>query len=530
MASNTSEQSSSSRSSNSALFYRIHNARRSSLLLHPDGLKLMEEYTSLMKNFPSELKTLAASLKRQLGDLLTKKGKETDISSTLRTFLKEELPEQPAFTVTGETEEYCKGTLDNEEVSGCPVIVVRKDKFAVMIIEISVDGKSGERKVGQAFDYLIRKPNHTILLFRLHFDHSPHLKISEEAFLYRHAKSEAKRNKFGFLWREVYAMDDLNCDESSAAFEGIIRSVHCSARILGVARDDSEWIVVSDSVVIDKKNQKVYKIFDNRLRATYRRPDVWLNSNLPCISALHVESVRFNESDDIAVLGKPEARQKVVPYPKGSVVVIRYDYLDGTHFASNASHFQQIAESLAAMHAAGIIHGDVRGFNMLHPHPNPKDGQIIKSRLIEFDLSGSSQQVYPPGYKEHVKDNVMDRLGRPGKRLEKNHDCHDLGSAMSHYRIENAIEAWDSLCKSVRGCKNGHDATELIQKFINENGGDRRDVGITVSPHSREDWEGMLAKGTGSPNKMMQTPRGPARAVAPSSASKRTEPLATVSE
>eukprot|EP00980_Cylindrotheca_fusiformis_P022576 scaffold9442_cov72-Cylindrotheca_fusiformis.AAC.4 len=79
MASNTSEQSSSSRSSNSALFYRIHNARRSSLLLHPDGLKLMEEYTSLMKNFPSELKTLAASLKRQLGDLLTKKGKEPDI-------------------------------------------------------------------------------------------------------------------------------------------------------------------------------------------------------------------------------------------------------------------------------------------------------------------------------------------------------------------------------------------------------------------------------------------------------------------
>eukprot|EP00980_Cylindrotheca_fusiformis_P019395 scaffold6663_cov92-Cylindrotheca_fusiformis.AAC.3 len=409
-----------------------------------------------------------------------------------------------------------------------------------MIIEISVDGKSGERKVGQAFDYSIRKPNHTILLFRLHFDHSPHLKISEEAFLYRHAQSEAKRNKFGFLWREVYAMDDLNCDESSAAFDGIIRSVHCSARILGVARDDSEWIVVSDSVVIDKKNQQVYKIFDSRLRATYRRPDVWLNSNLPCISALHVESVRFNESGDIAVLGQPEARQKVVPYPKGSVVVIRYDYLDGTHFASKASHFQQIAESLAAMHEADIIHGDVRGFNMLHPHPNPKDGQIIKSRLIDFDLSGSSQQVYPPGYKEHVPDNVMDRLGRPGERLEKNHDCHDLGSAMSHYRVdsetysniasfENAVkaweslEAWEALRGSILGCKDGHDATELIQKFIDEHGGDRKDVGITVSPNLRKEWEGMLAKGTGSPNKMMQTPRGPARAVAPSSASKLTE-------
>eukprot|EP00980_Cylindrotheca_fusiformis_P020021 scaffold7106_cov121-Cylindrotheca_fusiformis.AAC.3 len=168
--------------------------------------------------------------------------------------------------------------------------------------------------------------------------------------------------------------------------------------------------------------------------------------------------------------------------------------------------------------------------SMLHPHPDPKDGQIMLSRLIDFDLSGSSQQVYPPGYKEHVKDNVMHRLGRPDQRLEKNHDCHDLGSAMAQYEIdiehysniasfENAVKAWEALCKSVRGCQDGRGAANEIEGFIREHGGDRRDVSITVSPDLREDWEGMLARGTGSPNKLRQTPRGPARAVAPFSVS-----------
>jgi hypothetical protein len=55
------------------------------------------------------------------------------------------------------------------------------------------------------------------------------------------------------------------------------------------------------------------------------------------------------------------------------------------------------------MHAEKTVHGDIRGFNMLHPYP-PADSEehkegISKSLLIDIDLSSRpGEDRYPPGY------------------------------------------------------------------------------------------------------------------------------------
>jgi tRNA A-37 threonylcarbamoyl transferase component Bud32 len=81
----------------------------------------------------------------------------------------------------------------------------------------------------------------------------------------------------------------------------------------------------------------------------------------------------------------------------GSVRIIRYKFVNGTHIASKVSHFHSIANCIKEMHQTGFMHGDVRGFNMLHPHPQHVAGQpsagIKKSLLIDFDLSCKSKKI-----------------------------------------------------------------------------------------------------------------------------------------
>eukprot|EP00980_Cylindrotheca_fusiformis_P026312 scaffold15807_cov124-Cylindrotheca_fusiformis.AAC.1 len=115
-----------------------------------------------------------------------------------------------------------------------------------------------------------------------------------------------------------------------------------------------------------RQAKNVYKTFDNSRRyPTYHRPNVWLRNDLDWIEDLNVESAFcFKESDNVDDLGRPSKKEKNA----GSIlVVIKYDYADGSQFASNASHFLQIAKFVTSMHKAGIIHGEVRGFNVLHP-------------------------------------------------------------------------------------------------------------------------------------------------------------------
>jgi hypothetical protein len=540
------------RNNTNASFYARHG-RRSSLLIHPHGLELLQYYADMkQKPMSDEDSKTAVALSEALNKVIGKI--ETEVSTALRKVLKDEWKHAGKFSVTGEREESVKGTLSDSSVTGDPDAVIRmtpvsgkvdQKKLVMLALEVSVDGNGGEKKIGQAFDFssLIDDPNETILIFTLHVDRrKDDLKITQEAFIYLHSKEEGER-KIGFLWREVYgrgANSNLNLEFLKNSCRGIVRCLKCTEKLCDIsstAATETTWDLVSDNVAIatatgEEGEKHVFKIFDNRFHPTYRKPDVWLKNDYQWIKELEVEKYLefeegFVEEGSVEVLGKPANVRKrpngayapnTVSYPKGSVLVIKYKFVRGTHFASRASHFQEIATCIKSMHKKGIVHADIRGFNMLHPVP----GGIEKSCLIDFDLCGSPEEdQYPPGYASEVKDNVYPRYGREGSLLEKVHDWCELASVMAHYtigddhvnsmtelrKLRKAKAAWGTLVKKYKS-NEGEDAGEFatrIDAFISEHG----DVAIEMSSSDREDLEERM-KGTGSPDKKRQKSRGTA--------------------
>jgi hypothetical protein len=357
-----------------------------------------------------------------------------------------------------------------------------KPKQVQLIIEVSVDKNGGEKKMGQAFDYasLIDGQSKTALLFTFHVDRNQsesnsgretNLKITQEACIYVHSENEKERN-MGFLWREVYEQYDADCDFEflKNSCKGLVRCLECAGHnrdaqvICSNIEYPSQWLVASDNAAICE-DEYVFKAFDNRFHPTHRRPDEWLNKQRPWIARLDVETeFEFKESSTVDSLGRPatsdrkRARDSDSPkflshtaYPRGSVLVIKYKHVRGTHYASRVSHFRDIAVCISEMHAENTVHGDIRGFNMLHPYP-PADnkehkGGISKSLLIDFDLSGTpDRDRYPPGYQEKVADNTFDRSGVAGQTMQKVDDWKDLGSVMACYTIpRSARETIDDL-------------------------------------------------------------------------------------
>ena len=286
----------------------------------------------------------------------------------------------------------------------------------------------------------------------------------------------------------------------------------------------------------NKKDKKLYKIFDNRFYPTYRRPCQW-EETLPWSSKLGVQKkFEFKESDDVDELGRPsekedESRKRkhsplLTPYPKGSILVIEYNFVNGTHYASRASHFRDIVERIFEMHnysekgeqgEQGLVHGDIRGFNMLHPHPedNEVEGGIKKSLLIDFDLSGKpNRDKYPPGYSEIVSDNAFGRSGKAGEVLKKSDDWADLAGVMSQYQLKAkpsgmeldeylaAVAEWKNIRKKFKNgeCEEGRKSlSDFVETF---------DYEIEIDELKRKELEKFECKGTGSPVKRQQKPRG----------------------
>ena len=532
-----------------------YDGRRSSLLIHPHGLKLLENYKQ-EKNSPICPKDTALSdaIANSLATGI--RAKEVEISTSLRKVLKDSWADASdgKFYVTGEKEEESlQGTLSQARTSGDPGVVIRmtpsdpssnveQKKLVMMIIEVSVDKSGGEKKIGQAFDYLslIEHCNGTVLLLTLNVDRirAGGTKITQEAFIYLHSSEESER-KMGFLWREVYeAGDETDLDLLKNSCGGIVRCLNCTECLRTIPSAANEavpetlWKMVSDNVVV-QDDKFVFKIFDNRFHPTFRKPNVWLEKRHRWIADLNVEKhLEFNESESLDVLGKPTRKRERdsdpptnVAYPRGSVVVIKYKFVAGTHFASKVSHFQQVARCITSMHEADIVHGDIRGFNMLHPHPSPNtvSDAITRSCLIDFDLCGKpGVDKYPPGYASKVDDNVLPRSGKKCQSMEKCHDWRELSSVMAHYRIppvrvakleraaklertakldaaalldklqeiEDKQKAWETLVNLlfVENVDNGVDFAASINTFIREHG----DADIQIPNTLKRLWGDLL--------------------------------------
>jgi serine/threonine protein kinase len=110
----------------------------------------------------------------------------------------------------------------------------------------------------------------------------------------------------------------------------------------------------------------------------------------------------------------------------GKLLVIAAPYYYGMHSAKQPLHFLPIINHLEQLHKQGIVHGDIRAYNMVLNYDTSKsittptrsisDDNLSKANsskgwLIDFDFGGQHDVVtYPKGYKDFLRDGE-----RPGK-------------------------------------------------------------------------------------------------------------------
>jgi hypothetical protein len=93
----------------------------------------------------------------------------------------------------------------------------------------------------------------------------------------------------------------------------------------------------------------------------------------------------------------PSSPQDYLWERNGDFLVIRVPFWVGTHDASNPSDFTPVVDFLKNLHAQGLVHGDIRCFNIVF---NKGEG-----KLIDFDFGGSNgRRRYPRGYVADLAD------------------------------------------------------------------------------------------------------------------------------
>ena len=99
-----------------------------------------------------------------------------------------------------------------------------------------------------------------------------------------------------------------------------------------------------------------------------------------------------------------------------SLAVVRYKMVTGTHEASRVGDFRWVVLTLLAMHKAGVVHGDIRGHNIVFAGDD--------TRVIDFDYVGEDKEDV---YTSDLRKSLPDLGPRPegAKQNAPMHKWHD---------------------------------------------------------------------------------------------------------
>jgi hypothetical protein len=187
---------------------------------------------------------------------------------------------------------------------------------------------------------------------------------------------------------------------------------------------------------------QVYRCYDNRLRCTERRPDVyenWSGIRDHCKVVLHIEDIPttpstshpFGQLAPESYTNKYKKKPAIADFDwlwnfKGQLKVIETKYHEGMHYATKPKQLLPIVDFLESMHKDNYVHGDIRAYNMVL---NYEDDKKPEGWLIDFDFGGridtNEPPKYPTGYKNSLDDGF--RLGEPGDSITCDHDLYALG-------------------------------------------------------------------------------------------------------
>lgn len=193
---------------------------------------------------------------------------------------------------------------------------------------------------------------------------------------------------------------------------------------------------------------KVYRCYDNRLRCTERRPDVYetfLQEDQHVVlhvtdTAVPSEAHPFGQPMPQSYIDKyngemMKAKQDWLWNFKGQLKVIATPYHKGMHYATKPNQYLPIVNYLEQMHDLGYVHGDIRAYNMVL---NYEDDENPKGWLIDFDFGGliANFPMYPSGYVKALGDGF--RRGEPGGTITFEDDWYALGQVIFKcYRLQH---------------------------------------------------------------------------------------------
>ncbi|KAG7341115.1 hypothetical protein IV203_023066 [Nitzschia inconspicua] len=164
----------------------------------------------------------------------------------------------------------------------------------------------------------------------------------------------------------------------------------------------------------------VLRCYDNRTWKTDRNPEVYLSGVVGAVEVVFGDTNFGNHHVDATE--PPNQFEELWIRSSQDLLVIAVPYRHGRHYAKSPAEFLPIVDQLQALHRAGFVHGDIRGYNTVFK--DDKEGW-----LIDFDFGGrSDMQTYPKGYKGVLTDG--DRLGDEGEIITTYHDWFALGQLM----------------------------------------------------------------------------------------------------
>lgn len=134
------------------------------------------------------------------------------------------------------------------------------------------------------------------------------------------------------------------------------------------------------------------------------------------------------------------------------LVLLKYPYIEGTHYATDVRQFIAAIENLSSLHGEDIIHGDIRAFNMVF-----SEGSCT---FIDYDFAGHSK--YPVNYvSEGLPDVERHTNAVAGRELAKEHDWFALASVMRMHAHTDK-ESWSAVCQQVESSVGSADAIGAI--------------------------------------------------------------------
>lgn len=123
--------------------------------------------------------------------------------------------------------------------------------------------------------------------------------------------------------------------------------------------------------------------------------------------------------------------------------VISYDFLEGCHWPSKASHLLGVWHQLNMMHKENIVHGDIRLSNLVFT----ENGE---GHIIDFDLSGvSGKKSYCSNYNVDINDGERHQDAVPGKLLFVDHDYHSFMYICKQFTVGIDVSSFDDLMNTL---------------------------------------------------------------------------------